>query len=216
MAVTITQLQTRILNEANKTSATYGTMVNDLIVTAIKMYERRRFWFLEKTGTVTLNSAAATVAAPSDFKAMISLMLLRDGYYYGEDQGFTEATFRELRNNSLNSALTGYPREWALLGNTIYVDRLADQNYTLRVDYIKGDATYPASGSDTSVWFEEGVDLIRVKTLAMFWRDVMHNEERAAALDGGMDMNGEGGQVGVWLKALSEGNNTRRYSYGLA
>lgn len=184
MAVTFSELKTRIIKEAgdNTTSgqAAYFELIGNAIVSAIKFYESSKLWFLEERDTLTLTSGLDYTALPDDFRAAIELRVKVNGSWRGYNQGFSAISYQELIDQNINTTNTGCPSKYAFFADSIYFDRVADQNYDIDISYIKGDVTYPESDSDISVWFDEGEDLIRYKALEMFYRDSRDAEEKAA------------------------------------
>ncbi len=184
MAVTFGTMKTRIQAETNRPSTANLTYIGDAIVTAIKFYEAKPIWFTEKKDTVTLSSASNNVSLPSDFKRIINLRLAYSASAYrGKGTGFDPKTMKELEEDWTDPTLSQTPVEWALFGSKIYVNCLADQSYTLPITYNYGDSTYPSADGDTSVWFEEGADIIRYKAMATFYRDKLHGYDLADKAD---------------------------------
>ena len=183
MAVTFGALKTRIQAEVNRPSSAYTSPIGDAIVTAIKFYEAKPVWFTEKKGTLTLLSAANSVTYPTDLKAITNLRILVGTTYRGKGTGFRPTDIKAMEDEWTDPTLSQTPAEWALFNSSIYVNCLADQNYTLAITYNYGDSTYPSADGDTSVWFEEGADTIRYKAKAIFYRDRLHAYDLADAAD---------------------------------
>jgi hypothetical protein len=175
-AVTFSALKTRIQREVNRPSTTYLTDIGEAIVTAIRFYDRRPVWFTEKSSTLTLSSGSATASLPTDFRRLINLQLQVDSRYRDVNNGFKPVEYEVLRRNWLDPTLSQTPVEYALFADTLYFNCLADQDYTVRIDYNYGDVTYPSADGDTSVWFDEAQDVIRYEATAIFYDDRLHDE----------------------------------------
>lgn len=200
-AVTFGAMKTRISSETNRDSTTEIAAIGDAIVTAIRFYDRKRFWFTETNTTLTLSASANTVSLPSDFRALINLRVLVNGQYIGKDDGFLPVSYEQLKNEETNPTRTGSPEEYALFGSLIRVTPLADQAYTLDLDYIRGDASYPSADGDTSLWLgDEGQDIIRNKAKAIFYRDTLGSDDLAAFFES---------QAFSYLNNLIIDNNSR-------
>lgn len=179
-ATTFGALKTRIQREVNRPSSGYLTDIGEAIVTAIRFYEGKPVWFTQKTDTITLSDGDSTASLPTDFKSLINLQILVDDKYRGVNNGFKEAEFNVLRRDWLDPTLSETPQEYALFAEALYFNCLADQDYTLRIDYNYGDVTYPSADGDTSVWFDAAQDVIRYEATAIFYEDRLHYDKGAA------------------------------------
>lgn len=174
-AVTFGALKARIHNEVNRPSAVNLDFIGNAIVTAIMFYETKPMWFTEVKDTLTLVSGSNNVALPADFKAIINLRILVNGTYRDSIGGFKSTDIKTMEDNWADPTLSQTPVEWALFNDSIYVNCLADQDYTLAITYNYGDATYPSADGDVSVWFDAGQDLIRYKATSIFYDDRLHD-----------------------------------------
>ncbi len=211
MAVTLLTMRNRILNDSERDSSTFSTYVDQKIVAAIKFYERKgRFWFLESNSTsLTLASSATTTTLPSNFSKLIRVRVLQDGVYISDPVGLEMVSYDELKRRAVDTNLSRAPFYCAIYGrNTLKFYPKADQEYTLDVDYILKDASYPSGDADTSVWMDnESEDLIYYKASAGFWGDVLHDETKRQEFEtlAGREWN-----------ELIKANNNREYNYWVA
>lgn len=200
-AVTFGAMKDRISSETNRDSTEEVAAIGDAIVTAIRFHDRKRFWFTETNTTLTVSAAANTVSLPTDFRALINLRVLVNSQYIGKDGGFLPVSYEQLKNDETDPTRTGSPEEYSLFGSQIRVTPLADQAYTLDIDYTRGDTTYPSADGDTSIWLgDEGQDLIRNKAKAIFCRDTFGADDLAAFFES---------QAASYLNNLIIDNNTR-------
>lgn len=179
MAVNYGQMQQRIKNDVNRPSSSNDTAVKESINTAIRFYNGRRLWFLEEKETLTLLNGDSSVALPDDFQSMLKLKYLYNNFWYSERNGFMETTWESLEDLAENSTATGRPKWWALFGDRIYFDVMANDDFTIDISYIKGDVTEPSADGDTSVFFDEGQDLIRYKAESFLYSDYLHDSDGA-------------------------------------
>lgn len=179
MVVTLLQLRTRIRTEINKPSTSYEEFIDDAIRSAILFYGSSRFWFLEDSDVLTLATSGTFIDLPDDFNLPVQLRISVNSRWIGHQTGFKHVTHDELKESATDAAATGSPCAWALFGNRVYVDRISDQTYTLDLSYIRKDVTLPEADSDTSIWFDEGRDVIRLKAMEYFYRDRLHAFEIA-------------------------------------
>jgi hypothetical protein len=175
---TLGQMKTRLLAEINRSSAADITAVTNALLSAIRYYQGRPFWFLEVSSTLTVTDNTSDVSLPANFQQLVCLRNAYNGTDYGDGYGFDEVTFRELQNVWKQVAPTQRQfSKWALFGTKIYTDSLANGAQTLKIDYIKGDTTLPSGDSDTSVMFEEAQDMIRYRSLIMLYQDYLHDTD---------------------------------------
>lgn len=169
--------------ELNRPSAAYTSPIGDAIISAIRYYEGRPVWFTEESTTLNLLINTNSVALPSNFKSKLNLLLPVDNILRGEQNGFKQYTYKDLRDRWDDTALTNIPTEYAFWDGNVVTNCLAVGAYTLQLDYYKGDTTYPSGDADTSIWFDEGQDLIAVKAQAMFYRRYQHDRATADEFD---------------------------------
>lgn len=206
-AVTFQTLYERIEREVLKqTGTSYQADVKNAIVTAIRFCEAEPVWFTEKVGSdLTLNASSNNVSLPSDFSRMMDLRIVVSGSVRGKDTGFAPVgNLSELRAKAGATTRADAPAYWCLVNNKIYVDTTPDDSYTLKIDYNCKDAAYPSSGSDTSIWFDEGQDVIRWHAMGIFYGDRLHDEVNEAKYFA---------RAQAALAKLTGRSNTRESSY---
>ena len=211
MVATLADMVTRIARDTGL-GTSFAQEIKDSIVAAIRLHETEPLWFLQDRTTLTLQDGDISVSLPDDFKAHISLRVLVNGRWMGERHGFKSRTFNELLEENTDDTNTGYPETWALFGSRIYVNRTADDDYDLDLPYIKGDVAYPSADSDSSVWFDEGFEVIRLEATAIFLRDRVHatSEELIAAIK-----SAETGAA-EHLETLQKRSTTRLHTHRLS
>lgn len=152
----------------NDTTVDYP-MIDECIRSAIRMYQGKPMWFTRVVDTVTLTTGSSSVAMPSDYAGYPSFRILINGYYYSDGRGFDyHQNFDDFNSEFRSKLISTRPSACSVLDSTLYVDCLADNDYSIEVTYNKKDLTLPQSDGDTSVWFDDGVDAIRTQALAMY------------------------------------------------
>jgi hypothetical protein len=133
------------------------------IRSAIKLLQRKRYWFLRKTSDVTLSVGADSVSVPTDFAMMESADLVYSGRRYSDKQGFILLEYTKLKDKyfSTGSAANGQPSACALVNTTLWLSHLAEVAGTLKFTYYCKDIALPTAASDTSVWLgDDGYDAV--------------------------------------------------------
>jgi hypothetical protein len=156
--------------------------IDDAIRSAIRANQGRPLWFLHTLTTITLASGTSTATLPTDFGAKDTFRILINGTYYGQGDGFDYLFFDDLNAYHRKSLSSGQPRRCAVLGNTLYFDATADANYTIEVVYYKKDVTLPNADADTSVWFDDGQDVIRSHAMAILADETLEYPDNRVAL----------------------------------
>lgn len=210
MASTLLQMKTRIATDVNRDITVESTALTNAIVSAIKKYEKEgRFWFLEaNTTSLSLTVSTNTVTLPTNFGKLIRLRASVGGVWKTDGYGLDGISYDELKQIDTDPNLTGEPSKYALYStSTVRFFPTAADTYSLDVDYIKQDTSYPSSDSDTSVWMgDEAEDLIYYQASANFWGNRLRNTEKRIEFQQMADIE--------W-KSLIKANNTRQYKYRL-
>lgn len=154
------------------TNTSYDSQIDRAIRSAIRIYRKKRLWFLKAVDTIQLSSGASSAALPSDFSAPAEFEILTDGVWKYDGNGFDYLEFDRLkREHWTHSSLdSGTPTACAVLNGTLYVSHLADQAYTIRTTYYMQDETLPTE-SQSSIWFDDGYDAIRSRAMQIFKRE---------------------------------------------
>ena len=173
---TLSDLRTQIKLDTRVNGTEKDSQVDNAIRSALRQLRGKKYWFLRAIGDLTLSSSASTVSitgtltqfsAPDTFK-------ISDGNTWRFDgNGFDFLTYENLERKYLQSVTlsTGIPVACAVLNGTLYTSHLADGTYTIRCSYYKQDATLPTADADTSIWFDEGYDVVRSLAMSIFKRE---------------------------------------------
>lgn len=169
---TLLDIRNRVKRATERTGSTsYDTQIDDAIRTALRALRGRKMWFLHTTGDVTLVSGQSSVTLPTDFSLIETARLLVNGRYWTDKDGFDYLPFNTLQERYRNNLQSGTPKRCAIKDRTLFVDATADTDYTISLSYFAQDATLPSADGDTSLWFDEGEDVVFTRALA-FFKDV--------------------------------------------
>jgi len=172
---TVTDIVNDIKADLTLNGSDYDARLVRAVQTRLRELRGKRYWFLRAYGTLTATAGSETIdvtATYDDFSAIDSLDLIASGARFTNYNGFELLSFDELRARWwVESTIeTGQPQAWAIVGNTIYLSHKAASAYSLPISYYKQDATIPAAGG-TSIWFDDGYDVIRAGAQYIFKRD---------------------------------------------
>lgn len=165
-------LRTRIKNALAIQGTEFDTDIDDSICSALTELEQEPMWFLQKKDTVTLSTGNDSVSLPSDFAAPFNARVLINNVYRDKQSGFQKQDFTVLEDLYRKQLTSGYPMNYAYWAGSIYVDVTANADYIIDLTYLQKDAVKPSDDTDTSVWFNEGLDAVRTLAMAMFKDDV--------------------------------------------
>ena len=171
---TLQEVRNRIKSnvEIDSSDTQHDDDIDDSVRSAIVWFEGQPFAAFEAKTTLTLSSGTDNVSLPSDFAAerRKGVRLLVGSDYYYDNNGFSGHDWDILETRYRGNLQSGQPRNFAIYAGKIYVDMMADQDYTISLSYYKKDATLPTSNSDTSIMFVKGelYDAVRTRALCIF------------------------------------------------
>lgn len=166
---TLLDLRSRIKRNLAIDGTLYDQDIDDSIRSALSMYEQRPMWFLETLANVTLTTGNDSTALPDNFGSPKDARILVNNTYRSRADGeFVFHNFDELQSMYRTQLQSNIPRNYSFFAQRIYTDALANDDYEIELTYYKKDATQPTDDTDTSVWFGEGIDLIRATAMAIF------------------------------------------------
>ena len=180
MALTYGDMQTRIANELNRRDLATNNHITNAIQSAIKHYERERWYFNEATTSSSLTTVASTATynLPSDFMKMDNVMVTVNGW---KSQSRSMPYIEMDSRDSGSSSVTGPPEYWAIYGNQLRHYPIPDSAYVVTISYQKRLTTLSAS-TDTNAWVDDLEELIRTKAEESICRNVLKDYERADRL----------------------------------
>lgn len=178
--LTYGDMQTRIADELHRADLGTNNRLTNAIKSAIKHYDRERWWFTEATTSASLTTSAgqATYALPSDFKRLDSLKIT----YAGSKRDVDPMSYAEMESRDDGSAaLRGVSRWWSIYAEVLRLYPVPDGIYVQTMSYQKHLATLSAT-TDTNAWMDEVEPLIRTKAKEILARGVLRNTALADAL----------------------------------
>lgn len=181
MADTFGTLKARIQQEVNKPSTAYLTPIGNAIVSAIRFYEKTPAPFNEVVASLTLSSGDSSVALPADYALTVDLKLYDTNRYFGSKSGFSGSDYVSVSDYLSCNANPCRPAYYAVFGNNFYFSAIANKDYSLRLAYNNKDTAYPSGDNDTSLWFGDGLDIIRYHAMGIFYSDTLHSDELAGS-----------------------------------
>lgn len=166
-------------------STDYDNQIDKAIQSALRALRKRKYWFLEKKDNLTLASGDSSLTLPTDFSCADTFQLISGGTRLRHNYGFDFLDHNDLEEvyYDVDPLPTGQPAACAVLNGTLYFSHIADQAYTIPAVYFQQDATLPTA-SQSSVWFDDGYDVVRSLAQLIFKRDSQHYT--AAEEDGNM------------------------------
>ena len=180
MPLTYGDMQTRIENELHRSDLATNNHITDAIKSAIKHFERERWYFNEATTSSSLTTSAglATYALPSDFMKLDSLKITINGWKNTVDpMPYNEMDARDAGN----TATQGPPAWHAIYAEVLRLYPVPDGTYVQTISYQKRLPTLSAS-TDTNAWVDDLESLIRKKAKEIICREVMVDYAQADQL----------------------------------
>lgn len=177
MAATYGDMQTRIANELHRSDLATNDHITNAIKSAIKHFERERWYFNEATTSASLTTSAgqATYQLPDDFMKLDSLKLTVNGWKCDVDpMPYIEMDARDAGG----SATQGPSKWWALYAEMLRLYPVPDGIYVQTMSYQKRLITLSAT-TDTNAWVDALEGLIRNKAKEIICREVLKDFVRA-------------------------------------
>jgi len=176
-------MQARILDEVQ--DASLGSQVQLAIQTAIKSYERQRFYFNARTATfaTVVGQEYYGASALADIPAIIAIDAAKvtlDGC----DRKLAPAAFAAI-DAAQDGTVVGDPTDFAYWGQQIRLFPKPSAVRTVTLAYVYRLAAL-AAGGDTNAWMTDGEELIRQRAKRVLALDVLMEDamaQRAAALE---------------------------------
>lgn len=170
--MTVENMREQIKSDLVIVGTIYDAQIDTAIRSALRQLRIRKFWFLETIANLTLASGSSSLALPDNFAAPEIFDLISGGSRFTDGDSFDFLSFEDLRAKywTDNPIPTGTPVACAISNRTLYFSHIANQEYTIPSVYYAKDATEPQA-SDTSIWFDDGYDVVRSMAQYIFKRD---------------------------------------------
>jgi hypothetical protein len=174
------KIQDRIAGELGRSDLT--TAIQDAIQTAIKYYERRRFYFNETQGSFSASSSqeyygSADAAFIPKLVLIDSLTITANGTsypLYARDWAYIDRL-------QTNSGYTGDPVDYAYYNNKLRFYPVPYTGRTFNISYVQRLATLSAT-ADTNAWVDDAEELIRSRAKRELYTHKIQSTEKAAVM----------------------------------
>lgn len=168
-------MQDRIASEVHRSDLT--SAIQNAIKTAIKHYERERWYFNEAVtaSSLTTSISQAFYPLPADFMKLDSVMVSINGWKCdSEPMPYIQMDQRDAGN----AATLGPPKWHAIYKNQLRHYPIPDSAYIVTMSYQKRLATLSAT-TDTNEWVDDLEELTRVKAKEILYRQHIRNIPQA-------------------------------------
>lgn len=181
---TLGDLRTRIADELQVDATTWAVDIDRAIFSAIKFYDDADYWFLEETpATVILSlTSAYPLSTLIPDRSQIRSVLLQ---YGNDNQPVLYRTRGEFAD--IQTGFTGDPTYWTVNNDTFLVDPVPTRTFTAVV-WHSGIKSMTASASASSVWTNEGEEMIRLHAKVDLLANRMKDFAEAAQVQGRLEM----------------------------
>lgn len=168
------RIQDELLNEdLSNSQITYA------IKDAIKVYERRAWWFNQKTSVfyTVANQELYTSTTPSDFENIVQIDSMRVGESTSRDP--MTAVDNATMDTWQDGSVTGEPTHYSRYANKIRLFPIPSAVYTISMSHIyKLDEL--SDGSDSNIWTTDCEELIRQSAKRRLALDILQAEDIAS------------------------------------
>lgn len=160
------KLRLNILNTAE------DTRIDDEIRAVVRQLMGKPYWFLRKTGHVTISVGVTSVDTPADFGILEEAEIIYSSKRYGRGYGFDIIPFTDLRRiywqeSPVPSAAK--PEAAAHVYGVFHLSCTTTAESTLYLDYYQKDAAEMTAPTDTSVFLgPESFDVVVAAAQALF------------------------------------------------
>lgn len=176
-------MKTRIASELHRSETASATYIPNAIKSAIKHFERERWYFNEATTTTVTVAGTATYALPTDFMKLDTANITINSWKSRLDP----MPYIEMDARDTGNAATRGPSRWyAIYGNVLRLYPVPDAVYTITESYQKR-LTELSADADTNAWTDDLEELIRKKAKEIICRDYTRDYEQADRLQANID-----------------------------
>jgi hypothetical protein len=178
--MTYITMQNRIANELGRSDLT--SAIQDAIQTAIKFYERRRFYFNEAQGSFSASTSQEYYGS-ADASFIPNLVLIdsltitvNNTTYplYGRDWEYIDTI-------QTNAGYVGDPTDYVYYNNQIRMYPIPQQGRTFNISYIQRFATLSAD-TDTNAWVVDAEELIRSRAKREIYTHRIQSSDKARVM----------------------------------
>lgn len=157
---TYADMQTRIADELHRSDLT--ARIKKAIVSAVRHYERKRFYFCESSFTFATvagqyeytTTAAAAIATSPNIERL-------NGTFFGTRTPLTKIDWKSLDDKIAMTTSRATPHEWAYRAKALYLYPVPDAVYTITAFNVPR-LTELSADADENAWTNDAEELIRI------------------------------------------------------
>lgn len=170
-------MQNRIADELDRSDL--ASQIKKAIVSAVKHYERKSFYFSETSFTFSTvagqrNYGSADAAAIATSPSIDRL----NGTFYSLRQDLTKKPFAEIDQKTGILSFRAWPEEWAYYAQQIWLYPIPDAAYTITA-YDVPRLTELSADADFNAWTNDAEELIRSRAKLDLLRNVIRGVDMA-------------------------------------
>lgn len=171
-------MQDRIADEINRTNLT--SQIQKAIISAIKHYERKRFYFNETRDITFSLSSSQEFYSASDNSAIPKLVEIDEVVVTVSNNRYylTPRTYDYLERISTGQQYTSTPNDYAYYAQKLRVYPIPVEAYPIRISGVQRLDTLSAT-TDTNAWMTDAEELIRARAKKDLFANVIRNPEEA-------------------------------------
>lgn len=165
---TVVRIQTDFLNRTD-----FSDTVKRAINTAVRHYQRERFWFNETSTVLTCQVGIETIVKPSDFLFLDYLQVTQNS----SDTVLIQKPFDFIRRINIDQS-TGLPTVYCEYGENFHLANVPDSAYPVPCFYVQQMAPL-VNDSDTNNWLSAAEDVIVYAASKLVWAATIRNMSAA-------------------------------------
>jgi hypothetical protein len=156
--------------------------VKEAILTSIKHYERRRFYFTEFIDSLSTSSSQEFYSV-SDYADMsliteVDSLRINDGTY---DYPLMERDWSYMEQVQTYDGVFSDPTDYTFYSQRLRLYPIPDAGRTIHISGVKKLASLSAT-TDTNAWMTDGEALIRARAKAELYAHVVHKPDKSAVM----------------------------------
>jgi hypothetical protein len=179
MMATFKDMQDRISDDLVNESIT-TTQIQNAILSSIKLYERRAFWFMQTVGTFS-TVAAQEYYSTTDFADMANIKSIHSVLV----TNVVKTPLNDADYNSVDAmqtgSVTGAPSHYTYYQKKLRLYPIPDAVYTVTISYTRQYAAL-SSDTDENDWTNEAEELIRQAAKRRLALDILHDTDMASRI----------------------------------
>ena len=164
-------LLNRVYDDLKRTDV--STAVDSAVTSAIRHYNRERWWFLEAVAETTTSSSQAYYVVPPDMKKMDNLLITISGSKVPLDL----VSYDEIDNED-DGRFFGQPVKVAMYQDSLRLSPVPNGEFVITMSYHR-KLDESTTGSVSNSWTNEGFDLIRYRAAYDVAKHTLRNRDLA-------------------------------------